>query len=1091
MKRIRAAMLLAAGACCAFAQSRAWQDTITLPTWVEGAPDIHPKIDTLDPGASYYPYTGRTNFGKTREPQLWRRLNLENEYLSCSFLPDLGGHLYTCTDKRNGRPIFRANGSVKKADVGPRGAWVAMGIEFNFPVAHSRYTVSPVDFGLRQQKDHAEIWLGCTDRVTGMRWLAEFILRDGSAALEQRVTLSNPTAARHPYLWWANADIDLEEGTRFVYPANVMATHAFTDLYPWPLDKKTDLSKPFTVQEMIGLFAYGSREPFFGIYDAGSRTAVVHVADPAVVTGKKLFHWGSSLPWARQHLSDDNSGYVEMQSGLFENQATYEFLEPGAETKFSELWMSGRDLNGISRANEHGILSLERLAREGKSELVTQLSVTHSIAGAALALYNDSKLAWQDKADLSPATNYERAFPGPERTAAYRFELRDSAGKLLMTHAEGAYEAVTQESVKLGPQKPRGPGGRRDSAEDFLAAGEFDERASLYRVAEGEYRAGLKRFTNDLPLEKALGRLLASRERYAEAVNVLSDASKKLYLDPEIRYYLGVALAASGKEAEARQSWRVSTPDSRFGAPSLVELAALEARAGHAAAALDLAQEAIKRRPALLRARELEAALLRHAGHSTEARRQVDEGLAADPLDSFLRLESILLGAKDDELWPHLAADSERVLDVADRYLAFGFYEDALHVLSHKYEAVPLNQTDLGAPPPQENALVSYYRGYCEAKLGRDAPADFKLAASQPLEYVFPRRATSLAVLDAARASDPKDASAIFLTGLLYLDENRVADAAGLFKAALAIRKDIPGIYYLLGRTLLVSGETAEAMAILREGAAMNPSDKALKSAIEAAVHPPKPAVGAAAPAVTPSTPAGAGSATPVVPVSSAPRAAVKPIEIAMMALASTAEGTPATDSFNARNFPEEKQPALVRQVYIEIQLQALRRNAAKKDCATALTELDRMGGENKDLPFTLQGFDPFMKGARFQYFLGAVESLCGLSKEAKRRWGSVAKMTPAVASADFAFPAVAEQNLSKAADLQLLLDKVNHALDAAGAESKGLLYYSRGILLLAKGDERSAMAAFEAGGKAPDRDLSQYLNQSALSEAVRAASGK
>lgn len=131
------------------------------------------------------------------------------------------------------------------------------------------------------------------------------------------------------------------------------------------------------------------------------------------------------------------------------------------------------------------------------------------------------------------------------------------------------------------------------------------------------------------------------------------------------------------------------------------------------------------------------------------------------------------------------------------------------------------------------------------------------------------------------------------------------------------------------------------------------------------------------------------------------------------------------------------------------------------------------------------------MKGARFQYFLGAVESLCGLSKEARRRWASVAKMTPDVASSDFAFPAVAAQNLSKAIDLQPLLDKIGRALDAASGESKGVLYYSKGILLLAKGDEGFAIAAFAAGVKAPDRDFSQYLNQSALVEASRAAPAK
>ena len=1084
LRLLLAALSLAVVAHVCHAESKAWQDTITLPTWIEGAPDIHPQIGALDAKpdpfdlhSSFYPYTARLNFTAVREPQVWRRLNLENEYLSCSFLPDLGGHLYTCIDKRNGHPIFRVNPSVKKADVGPRGAWVAMGVEFSFPVAHARDTVSPVDFAVRQEKDHAEVWLGDTDRVTGMEWVSEFVLRDGSAALEQRVTLRNPTSVRHPYLWWANADLDLDEGARFVYPAGVMASHGVTDLYSWPRSKAgADLSKPFNVSEELCYFAYGSREPFIAVYNASSRTATVHVADPSIVTGKKLYHWGrTGLAWARQHLSDTNSGYVEMQAGLFGNQEIREFLEPLQQVEFTEWWMGGRELNGVTRANEQAILSFERVPGARGNNLVVQLNAVRSIPGAQISIVRGSSAVWQDKSDLSPAKTYEHTFPNPEKGVAYRFELRDANGKLLMLHTEGTYEAVTSESVKLGPQPSRAPGSRRESATDFLAAAEQDEKYSLFHVAESEYREGSKKFPGDVRLKEALGRLLATRNRYAEAAQLLSEAAQTRMLDPELRYYLGLALAFSGKEEDARRSWIAAVPDGRFGPSALIGLASLEARGGNSSAALDFAQKAIDRRPSLLVARKLQVALLRHAGRDAEALQRLNAALALDPLDSFLRFEATRLGAKDDALWPHLAADPERVLNLVDTYFKFGLFADALELLSRQYQAAPANQAEPGAVLLQADALASYYRGYCLLKLGRDAGADFKLAASQPLEYVFPHRASTRAVLAAALQVNANDASAHYLTGLLDLDQNRPADAIPELQAALAIRKDIPALHYVLGRALLLFNDRrTEAVAVLKEGISLNPSDKTLKSLLEE-----KPS----APVTLP--PIASVAAKP--PVTGTP---ATPEELVQQALNLSAEGESANGIFNEHNFPQERQPESVRWAYIEVQLQALRRRAAQKDCSAVLSGVDSIGGNDGDVPFTARGFEDLLKGARVQYFLGAVESLCGQAKSAQSRWTKVARLKPPAASADFAFPAIAAQSLAQkggAFDLGPWLDQANKALND-GAEAKGLLDYSKGILLLAAGDERGAMAAFNAGAGEPDHDFSQYLNRAALAEAHRAA---
>ncbi len=1058
--------------------TRAWQDTITLPTWAEGAPDIHPRFDALDPEHSFYPYTARTNLTKSSAPESWRRLNLENEYLRCSFLPDLGGHLYSCTDKRNGRPMFHANPSIKKDLIGPRGAWVALGIEFNFPVAHSRDTVSPVDFGIRQENGQAQVWLADTDRVTGMRWVAAFILRDGSAALEQRMAFSNPGPARHPYLYWANAGVTLDAGTRFAYPAYIMATHGQTELLTWPRDKRgRDMSRPMGIAEIISLFAYGSREPFMAVYNATTRTATVHVADPAELVGKKLYHWGTTnLAGVGRALSDDGTVDVEMQAGLFPNQETYGFLQPGERIHFSELWMPGRDLAGVSRANEHAILSLER---DAGGNLTAQLNVTHAIAGARLAIYAGASRVWQDTADLSPAKTYEHTLTSPE-SGPYRFELCDSSGKLLLQHTEKSYEAVGPAAVKLGAQPAEGPGDKREKAADFLAAAERNEELSLYLFAEHDYRMGLAKFKADPDLEKALGRLLVTQQRYSEAYVMLSDAAKKLTLDPELRFYLGLAEANTARENDARQSWESAAADKQFGPAALAQLAMLESRAGHAEKALEFAQQAAARRTGFLPAVRLEAALLRRANRADAARKAAEAGFAADPLDLFLRVETTRMDAKDEALWSALAGDPERVLEVAGAYLDMGLPADALDILARPYEPQPANRTEPGVPPPSSNALVTYYRAYAESLCGKDAAADFALAASQPLAYVYPHSAVADRVLQAALQNNSQDASALYLTGLLYLSENRMADAANEWNAALAIRKDLPAIHYLLGRTLLMMpGSRAEAIEVLKQGASLNPADKEIKKALDEAMRSSAPAAAALPDATDAPPPAPKKNPT-------------TPDEIAQVALEDAARGEPNLSYFATRNVPQPKVSDAVMQAYVEVQLQLLRRAAVRKDCATALAGIDKAGAPDPDVAFSALGFDRFTKGARYQYFLGAVDSLCGQTREAKRIWNKVARMTPAMTSPDFAFPAVAQQSANAGKpDWNALIAQVNKALETASFDAKGLLDYSNGILLLARGDEHAALEAFQEGTAASDGDFAQYLNLLAVFEATHARSGQ
>ena len=141
-------------------------------------------------------------------------------------LPDLGGHVYSCIDKANGAEMFYANGAIKKARVAYRGAWAALGIEFNFPVSHNWATVSPVDYALRREPDgSASIWVGNVDRVYGMQWRVALTLRPGRSVLEQQVDLYNRSDTRHRFYWWNNAAVRVWDDSRILYPMEFTASH--------------------------------------------------------------------------------------------------------------------------------------------------------------------------------------------------------------------------------------------------------------------------------------------------------------------------------------------------------------------------------------------------------------------------------------------------------------------------------------------------------------------------------------------------------------------------------------------------------------------------------------------------------------------------------------------------------------------------------------------------------------------------------------------------------------------------------------------------------------------------------------------------
>lgn len=749
-----------------------WQDTTTLPTYRENDPDVNPTFDLFRPkGPFVYPYTMRTGLGGPKSDTAWRTLHLENEYLHCRILPDLGGRLHGCLDKRNGQEMFFANPVVKKDWIAPRASWVALGIEQNFPLAHSLQTVSPTSFVTRQNEDgSASAIVSAVDRLSGMQWQVEYTLRPGRAYLEQRATFYNRGETQQRYQWWSNAAIRLREGpVQFILPAYVTEPHGPGPLEPWPISSTgIDRSTTASFKDGAGFFAHQTREPFFGAYTPATRTGVLHYADPQSVPGKKIWVWGSEGDkYVRDGLTDDGSSYVEIQSGVFANQDTFEFLQPSATRTATEYWVPVRDMAGVSRANLGVLANLRRTA----TSIEAEVAVTADTPGVTIRLRRGIDTLFTAQADLSPDQNFRRAVTLAE--GVHTLEVLDASGAVLLAHTENTYDAIRISETNLPAPSP---GDRRDTDQDYLDAGLQAERAGFRDTARQEYQRGLTRFASSTKLAQAAGRLAAILGRNADAIRLLAKLE-----DPESRYYLALAHSQSGNDGDAWVLWdsiRDAYPAAK------IQLAGILGRAGELASAAELFEEANT-----LRSATLAAATYRRLDDLERAAAILEPWRAKHPADLLLRIES-----KDDTVWPQLAQEPEWVLDAASDYMHTGLWQDAQDLLARTYAAPAAHTTEPGAVLPQSHPLVSYYRAYVKQKLGASPDADFRTAAAQSVRFVFPSRASSYAVLRAAIAANGNDANARFLLGALYMNSQMVEEARAEWLRAQAINPNIPGL---------------------------------------------------------------------------------------------------------------------------------------------------------------------------------------------------------------------------------------------------------------------------------------------------------
>ena len=371
-------------------------DPVDLPIFAENR--VHQRSD-----GNPYPNKVVLEVDRThKEDRSYTLVTLENEYVRIEILPEIGGRIYSAYDKTTGYDYFYKQHVIKPALIGALGSWVSGGVEFNWPFHHRPSGFMPCDFTTEVRDDGAAVChLSEHDPIDRMKGMVSIILRPDATYLETAVRLYNRTPEERSFLWWENAAVPVNRSYQIFFPPDVgyVNFHYLKSRIPYPMagggvfngipmQEERDISYHKNTHAATSYFACASNYDFFGGYDHGKESGVVHIGNPHVSPGKKMFTWGYcqlAESWEKA-LTDTDGAYAELMAGSYsDNQPNFSWLAPYETKEFSQYWYPISAIGAPDFANLNGAVRLDRA--QGHVHLRTTRA--HSCATVEIRIGDD------------------------------------------------------------------------------------------------------------------------------------------------------------------------------------------------------------------------------------------------------------------------------------------------------------------------------------------------------------------------------------------------------------------------------------------------------------------------------------------------------------------------------------------------------------------------------------------------------------------------------------------------------------------------------------------------------------------------------
>ncbi len=288
------------------------------------------------------PYTILDNYGREKKPRAWKAAILENGALRATFLPELGGRLWSLVDKKTGRELLFRNPVFQPLNLAPRNAWIAGGAEWNpCGTGHTPFAVSPLYAQAVQAEGGAILRMYQYERARQLVYRVEATLSGGW--LYVRVKTGSARDRDAAVYGWSNIAVDGGEGVRVLVPADRALRHDHGGALagvPYPHSNGRDASRPTQIPQPMAFsfdIPQGHRPWIAALGKDGY--GLVETSTPELM-GRGLFAWGTGALGRRwqEFPADADSAYLEIQCGPARTQPERLPLAVGAGAEWIEAY---------------------------------------------------------------------------------------------------------------------------------------------------------------------------------------------------------------------------------------------------------------------------------------------------------------------------------------------------------------------------------------------------------------------------------------------------------------------------------------------------------------------------------------------------------------------------------------------------------------------------------------------------------------------------------------------------------------------------------------------------------------------------------